>query len=184
MQSPRTDQFDALVAPHIATLFRVAYRLIRNVPDAQDLVQDTCVAACEHPSDVATADHPERWLLRVLHNRFIDRTRRGQRSPFVSLVDREAAQRVPSPAAGPEELMHQADGERILEQAFLQLEPMQRTVLALRAEGHDLAAIEAITGIGREVLRARLHRARRMLAQRLEQHGGAAPQAARAGSKP
>ena len=89
----------------------------------------------------------------------------------------------PSDAPGPEELLQQADGEQALERAFLQLDPAQRTLLVLRAEGHDLAAIEAITGIGREVLRARLHRARRSLAQRLNEQKGAADSAIRAGSR-
>jgi DNA-directed RNA polymerase specialized sigma24 family protein len=61
---------------------------------------------------------------------------------------------------------------------------MQRTLLSLRAEGYDLTEIEAITGISREVLRARLHRARRSLAQRITEQMRTAPQAVRAGSKP
>jgi RNA polymerase sigma-70 factor (ECF subfamily) len=181
MSNSRSNQFDALVAPHFATLFRVAYRLVRNTHDAQDLVQDTCVAAFEHPAEMEAAEHPQRWLLRVLHNRFIDAARRKQRGPFQEVEDTDAANHLASEAPGPEELLQQADGERELEQAFQQLDPMQRTLLTLRAEGHDLAEIEAITGIGREVLRARLHRARRSLTQRLKE-SGAAPQAFRAGS--
>jgi hypothetical protein len=45
-------------------------------------------------------------------------------------------------------------------------------VLTLRAEGHDLAEIESITGIAREVLRGRLHRARRSLARHLTERDG------------
>jgi DNA-directed RNA polymerase specialized sigma24 family protein len=48
------------VAPHLPTLLRVAYRLVRNRADAQDLVQETCVAACEHPQAFGVADHPVR----------------------------------------------------------------------------------------------------------------------------
>jgi DNA-directed RNA polymerase specialized sigma24 family protein len=55
-------------------------------------------------------------------------------------------------------------------------------LLTLRAEGHGLGEIEAITGISREVLRARLHRARRSLAQRLSESDAAQP--ARVGSNP
>lgn len=181
MSQFRTARFDALVAPHMSMLFRVAHRLTRNAHDAQDLVQDTCVAACEHPAALDAAQHPERWLLRVLHNRFIDAARRNQRAPVKPLEDAAAAGRLASEVPGPEELLQQADGERAFEQAFLQLEPAQRTLLTLRAEGHGLEEIEAITGIGRDVLRARLHRARRALAQRLNE-SGTAPQVVRAGS--
>jgi RNA polymerase sigma-70 factor, ECF subfamily len=184
MADSRTAQFDALVAPHLEVLFRVAYRLVRNTPDAQDLVQDTCIAAGEHLADLAAADHPSRWLLRVLQNRFIDGARRRKHSPFVALSDAENVEQLACAQPNPEELLQQADAEHSLHRAFLQLEDMQRTLLSLRAEGYDLAEIEAITGIGREVLRARLHRARRSLANRINEQSSAAPLAFRAGAKP
>jgi RNA polymerase sigma-70 factor (ECF subfamily) len=182
MLQSRTNQFDALVTPHLAMLFRVAYRLVRNTHDAQDLVQDTCVAAFEHPADMDAARHPGRWLLRVLHNRFIDAARRTHRVPLVALEDSENHLQLACDAAGPEELMQQADWEHQFERAFLQLDATQRTLLTLRAEGHNLGEIEAITGIGREVLRARLHRARRTLALRLTQQHATELQSVRTGS--
>ena len=163
-------------------LLRVAWRLTRNRHDAQDLVQDTCVAACEHPAEVEAAAHPVRWLLRVLHNRFIDAARRRKRNPLQPLEELPAALRVPSEAPGPEQLQQQADDERAFVQAFLQLDDIQRTLLTLRAEGHDLEAIEAITGIAGDALRSRLHRARRSLARYLNEPGAVTPN--RAGSKP
>ena len=69
----------------------------------------------------------------------------------------------------PESLLQQFQNEALLERAFLQLEEMQRTLLALRAEGYELPEIEAITGIDRNVLSARLHRARLRLAQLISQ---------------
>src|SRR3954469_18249022 len=87
MSGSGIERFDALVAPHLATLFRVAYRLVRNTADAQDLVQDTCMAACEHRADIGAADHSVRWLLRVLQNCFIDGARRRRRSPLVALEE-------------------------------------------------------------------------------------------------
>lgn len=167
MSRSRIEQFDELVGPHLKTLYRMAYSLVRNTHDAQDLVQDTCVAACEHPVDVESAAQPVRWLLRVLYNRFVDGTRRGQRAPFVPMEDATAILHFATTDPGPEDLQIQADGELALEQAFLQLDSTQRTLLALRAEGYEFEEIEAITGIGREVLRVRLHRARRALALRL-----------------
>jgi RNA polymerase sigma-70 factor (ECF subfamily) len=183
MPDTRARQYDALVAPHLEVLFRVAYRLVRNRPDAQDLVQDTCIAAGENLADLAAADRPDSWLLRVLQNRFIDGARRRKRSPFVTLDDASSL-RLVSDQPGPEQMLQQADGEQALERAFLQLEDMQRTLLSLRAEGYDLAEIEAITGISRAVLRARLQRARRSLALRITEQMSTAPQAVRAGSKP
>jgi RNA polymerase sigma-70 factor (ECF subfamily) len=171
-------QFDALVTPHLTLLYRVAYRLFRNSPDAHDLVQDTCIAACENLRELQGVDRPERWLLRVLQNRFINVAKRRRRSPLVPIEDRPDVAHFASNDPGPEDLLQQGDAARELERAFLQLEAMQRTLLCLRAEGYGLTEIESITGVGKEVLRARLHRARRSLAQHLEQR----PRAPRAAS--
>jgi RNA polymerase sigma-70 factor, ECF subfamily len=183
MPDSRTNQFDRLVAPHMATLFRVAWRLTRNTPDAQDLVQDACITACEHSIELEAAAQPLHWLLRVMQNRFIDGARRRKRSPLVAMDGTSGVLRMPSAEPNPEELLEQADGERELQRAFLQLDQIQRTLLTLRAEGYDLAEIEHITGIGREVLRARLHRARRSLAAHLNERSDAAMAAVSAGSK-
>jgi RNA polymerase sigma-70 factor (ECF subfamily) len=172
MPDAGTLQFDSRVAPHLPTLYRVACRLERNSSDAEDLVQDTCLAACEHAADLDAVDHPLRWLLRVLHNRFLDGARRRRRSPLVVTREPEDGHRMSSNDPGPEELLHQEDAERCLERAFMQLDDTQRTLLALRMEGYDLAEIAAITGLDREVLRARLHRARRSLARRLDEQDG------------
>jgi RNA polymerase sigma-70 factor (ECF subfamily) len=163
MQNSRRNQLNTLVAPHLNTLFRMAYQLLRNAADAQDLVQDTCVAACANLDALAAADSPLRWLLRVQQNRFIDTHRRRGRSPLVA-ADEEAAA-VVSDLPDPEQLLQQLESEALLERAFLQLESMQRVLLTLRAEGYELPEIEEITGIEREALGARLRRARLRLAQ-------------------
>nr|MDQ2641558.1 sigma-70 family RNA polymerase sigma factor [Pseudomonadota bacterium] len=157
MADDKKRQFETLVAPHLERLFRVACRLLGNAADAQDLVQDTCVAACENLAELTANTHPLRWLLRVQHNRFIDGARRRSRAPLVVLdvAGRQAA--MPSDLPGPDELLQQGEDEQALESAFLRLEESQRTLLSLRAEGYGLEEIESITGIGREVLRARLH---------------------------
>jgi RNA polymerase sigma-70 factor (ECF subfamily) len=170
MQNPRQKHFDALIAPHLPMLFRMAYRLVRNTADAQDLVQDACVAACANLDGLAAADSPLRWLLRIQHNRFIDMHRRRDRSPVVAAADTEDTDNIESDLPGPEQVMQQFQGEQLLERAFLQLEPMQRTLLSLRAEGYELPEIEVITGVERGVLSARLHRARVRLAQLLNEN--------------
>jgi RNA polymerase sigma factor (sigma-70 family) len=183
MQDPRPDRFAAYVAPHLEALFRVAWRLLRNTPDAQDLVQDTCVVACARLAEVAAADSPLKWLLTVLHNRFIDCQRRKRRSPVRPAEENDEVIQLTSSGFDPEELLQQSQDEQALELAFLQLNDTQRTLMSLRAEGYELPEIEAITGIDRKVLSARLNRARVTLAQRLIEHKRARENR-RAGSQP
>ncbi len=86
-----------------------------------------------------------------------------------------------SPDPGPHELAELADDERVFHRAWMRLEPVQRALLGLRAEGFGLVEIEEITAISRDVLRARLHRARRSLTQYLKDAEGATQAPTRAG---
>src|SRR5690606_28798258 len=80
MQKSDHELFDTLVAPHLGALYRFAYRLVRSVPDAQDLVQDTCETAFANIVCLSRVDSPRSWLLRIQHNRFVDAYRRRGRS--------------------------------------------------------------------------------------------------------
>jgi RNA polymerase sigma factor (sigma-70 family) len=179
-----TAQFNALVRQHLEKLYRVAWRLVRNRADAQDLVQDTCVAACRNMAELAAAESPLRWLLRVQQNRFIDGVRRRQGSPVIAAADAAESTLASDDVLDPEVLLQQAQDEQLLEQAFLQLDEMQRTLLSLRMEGYDLPEIEAITGIDRKVLSNRLHRARQSLARHLMNQTQPAASGRRNGSNP
>jgi DNA-directed RNA polymerase specialized sigma24 family protein len=47
MPDKTNQRFHRLIEPHLDALFRAAYRLTRNRPDAEDLVQEACVRAFE-----------------------------------------------------------------------------------------------------------------------------------------
>jgi RNA polymerase sigma-70 factor (ECF subfamily) len=183
MADRRHETFDTRIAPELGLLFRAAWRLTGNRADAQDLVQDTCVLACENLRTLEEADHPDRWLLRVLYHRFIDGTRRRRRSPVVPPGKDEELALPATDEPGPEDLALQSEQERALQEACDKLSDTQRALLTLRAEGYGLDEIETITGIGKDVLRARLHRARLSLARYLERGNNDAVIPLRIGSK-
>lgn len=175
MPKPGLERTEALIEPLLPKLYRAAYRLARNVEDAEDLVQDACARGLENPAELEAAAHPDRWLLRVLYHVFVDGARRRKRSPVVALAD-TAPDALPltDPAPGPEALAEQSDREHVLDLAWTGLEQTQRVLLSLRAEGYGLAEIGDITGLSKSVLRARLHRARQSLARHLERESNQA----------
>jgi RNA polymerase sigma-70 factor (ECF subfamily) len=169
MTADTRQKFYALVVPHLERLYRVACRLEGNAADAQDLVQDTCLAACEKLAELEATTYPVRWLLRVQQNRFIDGVRRRRSSPVVAMDLSVHCANFPGTAPGPEELAEQTQYHHLLLSAFQRLDKTQRALLSLRVEGYGLAEIEAITGVSKEVLRARLQRARESFAKRVEE---------------
>jgi RNA polymerase sigma-70 factor (ECF subfamily) len=168
MSRLKQQAFQQSIAPTLPRLFRLAYRLTGNVSDAEDLVQDACVAACEKLDELEGMEHPDRWLLRVLHNRFVDGARRQSRAPVVNLNDVAPFAAIDALADERHtDLADLTDRERAFLTGCAKLSDQHRMMLSLRAEGYALPEIAAIMDIDNSVLRGRLHRARQNLAQHL-----------------
>jgi RNA polymerase sigma factor (sigma-70 family) len=174
MSDSPDQRFATLVQPHFAGLYRAALRLTRRRHDAEDLVQELCLRACGRLDELAHVDNPRAWLMRALYRLFIDTTRRGRlRLRFAAFIgavhDGSAAvSDEPSPErAADARLMHER-----LAAVWDRLEPEQRALLSLHAEGHGLDELAVIFASNRNALSARLHRARSRLARLLaaDQH--------------
>jgi RNA polymerase sigma factor (sigma-70 family) len=172
--NPDARRFEILIAPHLDALFRAAYRLARNRADAEDLVQETCVRAYQHIAEPRDPQLVKPWLLRVMHNLFIDGVRRARLVSLASSGDDEEAA---SSAAhqSPEESLNTAEREEQLHRAWLKLDRNHRVLLALQAEGYSVQEISEITGVASDALNARLYRARRSLARHLAAEHETAP---------
>jgi RNA polymerase sigma-70 factor (ECF subfamily) len=167
---------ESQLAAEVDYLFRVAYRLTGNAPDAEDLVQDVCERALSKAPEFAAADDSRRWLLRVLYNRFVDGSRHRNRSPIIASGEACVAQAASNKdAADPADLAAQSQSESALMHAWRRLEPDQQVLLLLRAEGHDLGEIARITDLAKPALSARLYRARSSLAKYLQEERSAQP---------
>src|SRR5262245_42618275 len=136
--SDAVQRFKSLIEPHLDALFRAAYRLARNRADAEDLVQEACVRAYDHIGELREYEPVKGWLMRVLHNSFVDGARRAKRSPVVSRGETDV-EAFASASPSPEESAHTAQREELLQRAWLQLDRGHRALLALRAEGYSMS---------------------------------------------
>jgi len=163
-------RFTGLIEPHLEALFRTAYRLARNRADAEDLVQETCIRAYVRLGELREREPVKAWLLRVLHNVFLDGARRARRSPIARSEDStDLAASTASSDPTPEESACTAQREERLHRAWLALDRGHRALLALRAEGYTVGEIAEITGIAPDALNMRLYRARQSLARHLDE---------------
>ncbi|MDQ2654830.1 MAG: RNA polymerase sigma factor [Chloroflexota bacterium] len=170
MPDKTNHRFHRLIEPHLDALFRAAYRLTRNRPDAEDLVQEACIRAFERLDSLSEERAVKSWLLRVLHNLFVDGARRARVAPFARQAEDGAGSHQPvCPAPTPEELLDRAQRLQQLDDAWQTLDPAQRALLALCAEGYSNTEIATIAAISADAVSMRLHRARRSLAQALHQ---------------
>jgi RNA polymerase sigma-70 factor, ECF subfamily len=91
------DQFNQWAADHVAVLYRVAYRLLGDAHDAEDVLQDTFRSAwtSRHLYDRSRSERA--WLLAILRRRVADHWRRRD-SREVSLAAELPATPSPSDA--------------------------------------------------------------------------------------
>ena len=78
--------WDEVVRAHSARVYRLAYRLTGNVPDAEDLTQEVFVRVFRS-LPTYTPGTFEGWLHRITTNLFLDMARRRQRIRFEGLGD-------------------------------------------------------------------------------------------------
>ena len=154
---PRTpanvEQFDCWLAEHVTVLYRVAYRLLGNAHDAEDVLQDTFRSAWTS-RDLYDRSRSERaWLLAILRRRVADHWRRREQreSPAAEL---------PHPAVGPHDPFHD-ELSAAMQQALARLPEELRETLLLVVVG-ELTHQEAadLQGIPLGTVLSRVSRAR------------------------
>ncbi len=82
--------WDEIVERHSDRVYRLAYRLTGNRPDAEDLTQEVFVRVFRSLSTYTPGTF-EGWLHRITTNLFLDQARRKQRIRFDALTDARAA---------------------------------------------------------------------------------------------
>jgi RNA polymerase sigma factor (sigma-70 family) len=124
-------------------LLRYATRLLGNVEEARDVVQDTFLRLCQE--DQARLDgHLPQWLFRVCRNRAFDvRKRRGRRPNLEDVPELEPS-RPPSPAR----LLEGNEALDAVSAVIATLPESQQEALRLKfQEGLSYEEISGITGL-------------------------------------
>lgn len=155
--------FDALVRRYLKRAFALAFRIVGQREDAEDLVQDAFVAALEHLDAYDDARPFRPWLDRIVVNRAINSRRRQQRHPLEVLPD-QAAARVASPSAAVE----QRELQERLAAALERLPERQRLIVRLSGyEELNSAEIGELLELPAGTVRWELHQARKALREQL-----------------
>jgi len=153
----------------------LSYRITGSAADADDVVQETFIRACQHAP--ASLDNPRQWLMRVAVNAGRDvlrrRRRRGYVGPWLPTpIDTDDDNTLPSyePVVEGRTLEGRYDLMESVSLAFLQaleaLTPTQRAVLVLR-DVFDYSALEVGAALDLSEVNVRTihHRARRAMEQ-------------------
>ncbi|MGH7727807.1 MAG: RNA polymerase sigma factor [Vulcanimicrobiaceae bacterium] len=135
--------FETLVEEYRLPLLRLAYRLVHDPDEANDIVQDVFLRAFRKIDDFR-ADRPfDRWLYAIARNAAFDSLRRRRRA--TAFAQREDA--LPGSAPGPEELAVRDDEAMHIHDALGALPERYREALELYYV-HDLRYREIAETLG------------------------------------
>jgi RNA polymerase sigma-70 factor, ECF subfamily len=161
--------FGRIVDAYKAPVYNLAYRMLRNAPEAEDAAQEIFLRAYTRLASYDRARKFSTWLLSIASNYCIDVLRR-RRATIVDLED--VAFSLPSDAPGPERSALVQEQREAVARAINRLPDGYRLVTVLRYY-NDLSyeEIEQATGLSEATVKTRLHRARRQLEELLDAEG-------------
>lgn len=171
------DSYQRLIAEYGPGLYRIALRLTDGPHDAQDVLQETLLTVMAKVDTVRDPAMLGAWLRRVTMNTALMRLRARREEPVMRpgaaefAHDGSRAHPVSSWPPLPEAELLRREARHVLETAVRRLPAGAREVYVL-AEIEDLPREEVaeLLGISRDVVRVRLHRARTLLRQALEDY--------------
>jgi RNA polymerase sigma-70 factor (ECF subfamily) len=162
--------FERTVCMNKDRVHSYATMMLRDPTEAQDVAQETMVRFWQH-REVVRLDAARSWLMRTTHNLCIDRMRRRKVRAEVEegdeIVDRQATAN-----PGPRQLAESGETGSAIRTALGALAPLDRSVIVMReVQGLPYDEIARALDLPLGTLKARLHRARERLRNRLSRVG-------------
>jgi RNA polymerase sigma-70 factor, ECF subfamily len=166
-----TETIAALVAEYSATLYRVAYSVMRNSAEAEDAVQEAFLRVLKHRDKIGEIRDLRVWLVRITWNVVLDRKRRSKTRPENDDIEDFVRVLPSTDRRADDEIISSQEHARIL--ALIdRLPAKERQALLLSAvEELSTAQIAAALGTTESSVRSRIFRARRELSALLEKEG-------------
>jgi RNA polymerase sigma-70 factor (ECF subfamily) len=141
---------------NLRRVFLLIYRIVGNVPDAQDLTQEAFIKALQRQDQLKDLDKAAHWLSRIASNTAIDFLRRSGRVSF-SDIDELVDPVATSPQDSPEELVLRAEHREYLENGLGMLTDRERTALLLRdVEGLPAEEVAARLNCSKATVRSHI----------------------------
>ena len=166
------EAFNDLVRRHHGSVFRLALRMLRNRADAQEVAQESFLAAYQGIAGYEARASLQTWLLSIAYRKAMDRLRRDSAAPWSTgtLNDAElgriaeSVQGVTDWDENPEQHYGRSQVREQLRAALARLPAESRAVFELRdMQGFSSQETAQVLGIAEGTVRVRLHRVRQYL---------------------
>ena len=151
--------FESEALPYRADLYRIAMWLLRNRDEAEDLVQETFVAALRSFDRYQKGTNCRAWLIKIMYHTLSKRRRSEGRLRLISDTEEQIAETIAFEPPTPQNITENEvlDALKRLPQQF------QEVVILSDVEDMTYKEISEALSIPTGTVMSRLHRGRRLL---------------------
>jgi RNA polymerase sigma-70 factor (ECF subfamily) len=155
-------EFEARIADCSTLAFRVAFSVLRQQQDAEDVAQEAFVRAHRNFRTLRNRESFRAWLVRTTWRLALDHRRGEQRRSARQNAHANSAIRFPADALAAAER-----AEALWEAIDTLPEKLRITIVLSAIEGHELADVARLLGVPEGTVKSRLYHARQQLQERL-----------------
>ena len=162
----KSSEFKLLVMPYSSRLYRMAFRLMGNREEAEDIVQEVYVKLWGLRSELQNYNSIEALSIRITRNLCLDQLRRRK-------VDQDAMKAQQMKEGGyadtPADKLERKEEVEVLQALIAALPEPQRSMVHLRhLEGKEYEEIAEMVNMNVNAIRVSLSRARKLMREMLE----------------
>ena len=170
--------FEELVARYDRKVFRIAYHILHNQDDAQDLVQETFIKVFQNLGQFRADSKFSTWLYRIVVNQSLMELRKQHRKTPTAIdlsIDGDEEGQLPIDISdwrpNPEEQYKESELRDLLTRLLMDLRPALRVVFIMHdIEGQPLREIADALDLTISAVKTRSLRARLCLREQLTIH--------------
>ncbi|MBL93476.1 MAG: RNA polymerase subunit sigma-24 [Myxococcales bacterium] len=173
------EAFNHLTRRYMNAVFSIAVRMLRHREDAEDVVQQTFLAALENLHQFRFEAAFSTWLIRIATNKCLKLIKKRKKASEVKSLNEDTEESwemnslpdaVSAMAQSPEELVHNSEIRVMWQKALSQLSETYRPVYILRdIQGFSTAETAEMLQVSESNVKIRLMRARLTLQKKISQ---------------
>ena len=162
------ESFKKMFLPCHAKLYSVAYRLLENASDAEDVLQEAYLKLWSKRGELTVISNPEAFAVAMVKNMCFDLLRSGKYLSSRQHQPLSEAQNVL-----PAESSEARDDVQVVKRIIARLPVQQQLVVTLRdVKGCSYEEVERVTGLSSVNVRVLLSRARKKIREEFNKWNG------------
>ena len=162
----KSSEFKLLVLPHSSRLFRMAFRLMSNREEAEDIVQEVYVKLWGMRNKLNTYNSIEALAVRITRNLCLDNLRRRKVNQNAMKAEQMKEE---MHSVSPAEQLEKKEEAEMIHTLIAALPEPQRSLVHLRhLEGKEYEEISEMVNMNVNAIRVSISRARKQMREMLE----------------